>query len=212
MPARSGKGTAEEGEAASVGCSRRDRGRSRERRRSGAVATGEGEEETSVGPTFSTLNTCSMEDLPEPLIAEIIKRTTRTSDLNSLSLVSKRLYKVEADERGARDPSYNARYPYKYDISCENMKDLRLAKIVTDQEIGLRFLLGKCKALEKLCLDYVVGLDESEMIALFQNCSNLRSISLRFMPQHCGLQENFRFRTALTDDSLKCLSLYCRML
>ncbi|KAK3159368.1 hypothetical protein QOZ80_2AG0149230 [Eleusine coracana subsp. coracana] len=113
---------------------------------------------------------------------------------------------------GARDPSYNARYPYKYDISCENMKDLRLAKIVTDQEIGLRFLLGKCKALEKLCLDYVIGLDESEMIVLFQNCSNLRSISLRFMPRHCGLQENFRFRTALTDDSLKCLSLYCRML
>jgi F-box and leucine-rich repeat protein 2/20 len=51
---------------------------------------------------FSTLNICLMEDLPEPLIAEIVKRTTCTSDRNSLSLslVSKQLYKVEADERG----------------------------------------------------------------------------------------------------------------
>lgn len=89
------------------------------------------------------------------------------------------------------------------------MKDLRLAKIVTEPEIGLRFLLGKCKALEKLCLDYVVGLDESEMITLFQNCGNLRSISLRFMPRH-GV--DLHFSTPLADASLKALSLYCPML
>ncbi|TVU27873.1 hypothetical protein EJB05_19374, partial [Eragrostis curvula] len=110
---------------------------------------------------------------------------------------------------GARDCSYNARYPYKYDICCANMKDLRLAKIITEPEIGLRFLLGKCKALEKLCLDYVIGLDEREMIELFQNCGNLRSISLRLIPRH-GV--DFHFSTALTDDGLKALSLYCPML
>ncbi|TVU27874.1 hypothetical protein EJB05_19375, partial [Eragrostis curvula] len=109
----------------------------------------------------------------------------------------------------ARDPSYNARYPHKYDgICCENMKDLRLAKMITQPEIGLRFLLRTCKALEKLSLDYVIGLDESEMIALLQNCSNLRSISLKLMPLRCG----FDFRTPLTDDSLKALSLFCPML
>ncbi|CAN6274084.1 unnamed protein product [Urochloa humidicola] len=108
------------------------------------------------------------------------------------------------------DPSFDAHYPYKYDICCENLKDLRLAHIITVPEIGLRFLLRKCKALEKLCLDYVIGLDEREMIAVFKNCSNLRSLSLRLMPLHCG--PGMDYRTPLTDESLKALSLSCHML
>ncbi|CAN6177926.1 unnamed protein product [Urochloa humidicola] len=43
----------------------------------------------------------SMDDLPEALLAEIIKRLPTTSDLNSISLVSKQLYTVEADLRAA---------------------------------------------------------------------------------------------------------------
>jgi len=108
------------------------------------------------------------------------------------------------------DPSYDAHYLYKYDICCENLKELRLAHIITVPEIGLRFLLGKCKALVKLCLDYVIGLDDSEMIALFQNCSNLRSLSLRLMPLRCG--PDMDFRMPLTDESLKALGLSCPML
>ena len=42
-----------------------------------------------------------MEDLPEALVTEILKRITSTSDLNSLSLVSKQLYKIEGNQRGA---------------------------------------------------------------------------------------------------------------
>ncbi|CAL5042481.1 unnamed protein product [Urochloa decumbens] len=41
--------------------------------------------------------TISMEDLPEALLGEIIKRLPTTSDLNSISLVSKRLYTIEAE-------------------------------------------------------------------------------------------------------------------
>ncbi|KAK3159370.1 hypothetical protein QOZ80_2AG0149250 [Eleusine coracana subsp. coracana] len=108
---------------------------------------------------------------------------------------------------GAHDPSYDSHYMYKYDLCCENLKDLRLAHIITEPEIGLRFLLSKCKSLVKLCLDYVIGLDESEMIQLFQSCSNLTSISLRLMPLYRG--HDFDYRTALTDDSLKALSRYC---
>ncbi|KAE8821363.1 hypothetical protein D1007_00500 [Hordeum vulgare] len=43
----------------------------------------------------------SMEDLPEPLLAEIVKRITKTSDLNSLCLMSKQLCAVEAEHRYA---------------------------------------------------------------------------------------------------------------
>uniref|UniRef100_A0ACD5Z514 Uncharacterized protein n=2 Tax=Avena sativa TaxID=4498 RepID=A0ACD5Z514_AVESA len=111
-----------------------------------------------------------------------------------------------------RDPSYVAGYPYSYDICCENLKDLRLAHIITDLEIGLRSLLGKCKSLETLCLEYVFGLDENEMIALFQSCSNLKSISLRLMPLHCYSEHGRDYRTPLTDDSLKALALSCPML
>jgi F-box/leucine-rich repeat protein 2/20 len=42
-----------------------------------------------------------MEDLPEALMTEILKKITRTSDLNSISLVSKQLYKIEGHQRGA---------------------------------------------------------------------------------------------------------------
>ncbi|CAL5097696.1 unnamed protein product [Urochloa decumbens] len=41
----------------------------------------------------------SMEDLPEALLEEIIKRLPTTSDLNSISLVCKRLHTVEAELR-----------------------------------------------------------------------------------------------------------------
>ncbi|CAM0943406.1 unnamed protein product [Alopecurus aequalis] len=126
----------------------------------------------------------------------------------------KNLQKFEFEVNGnyrmsaASDPAYKTGYPYSYDIYCENLKDLRLAHIITDQEIGLRSLLGKCQALETLYLEYVIGLDESEMISLFQSCSNLKTISLRLMPLWFGT----RFRTALTDDSLKALALSCPML
>ncbi|KAM3244717.1 hypothetical protein ACQJBY_056187 [Aegilops geniculata] len=104
---------------------------------------------------------------------------------------------------GASDPSFVSGYPYSYDLCCDNLKDLRLAHIITEPEIGLRFLLGKCKALETLYLEYVIGLKENEMIALFQRCSNLKTISLKLMPE---------FGTPLTDVSLKALALSCPML
>ncbi|VAI50809.1 unnamed protein product [Triticum turgidum subsp. durum] len=110
---------------------------------------------------------------------------------------------------GASDPSFVSGYPYSYDICCDNLKDLRLAHIITEPEIGLRFLLGKCKALETLYLEYVIGLKENEMIALFQRCNNLKTISLRLMPLHC---EGYEYRTPLTDVSLKALALSCPML
>ncbi|KAF7081080.1 hypothetical protein CFC21_085054 [Triticum aestivum] len=108
-----------------------------------------------------------------------------------------------------RDPSYVSGYPYGYDLCCDSLKDLRLAHIITDREIGLRFLLGKCNTLETLYLEYVIGLHENEMISLFQRCSNLKTVSLRLKPLHC---EDFEYRAALTDASLKALAASCPML
>lgn len=42
-----------------------------------------------------------MEHLSEELIIETLKRITRTSDLNSLSLVSKQLYNIDAEQRAS---------------------------------------------------------------------------------------------------------------
>ncbi|KAB8117649.1 hypothetical protein EE612_059889 [Oryza sativa] len=110
-----------------------------------------------------------------------------------------------------KDPSYVANCQYRYDFSCENLKQLSLRRIVTVEEIGLRSLLGKCKSLEKLCLHFVLGLTDSDMITLAQNCSNLRSISLQLEPVFCEGPEGRVCRTPLTDESLKALA-GCRML
>ncbi|RLM54414.1 hypothetical protein C2845_PM10G13720 [Panicum miliaceum] len=237
-----------------------------------------------------------MEDLPEAL-REIIKRLPSTSDLNSLSLVSKRLYTVEAELRDAiyvgcgvcpvtvdlaslcsrswfSGMLQEADVPQVESIttnsfswsalrlmSCENvrslewleylgksgsleelvvgncerirqfdllrfgsgfmkvqkfefqnsnfLKDLTLARISTESEIGLCCLLRKCKALGNLSLYYVLGVHDTDMITMAQSNRNLRSISLMLAPQYC---EGYDYRTTLTDDSLKALALWCPML
>ncbi|CAM0951117.1 unnamed protein product [Alopecurus aequalis] len=106
------------------------------------------------------------------------------------------------------DSSYNPHNLNRYDFCCENLKDLRLARIETWPEIRLRFVLGKCKALEKICLHYVHALNDNDMIALSQSCNNLKSISLWLRPHFYDGD----YRTAFTDDSLKALALNCPML
>ncbi|KAJ1262994.1 hypothetical protein BS78_09G150200 [Paspalum vaginatum] len=250
--------------------------------------------------------TSSIEDLPEALLGEIIKRLPTTSDLNSISLVSKQFYiddsglcflacfkklmslrlntvprmtasgllsvavgckslsalrlircknvrsvewlehlgKIGSLEElvvmkckrigqfdllsfgsewmklqrfefqslympnrfSDQDASYVAGNLSRYGICCDCLKDLTLVRITTVAEIGLCSLLSKCKALENLCLNYVFGLHDNDMITLAHNSRNLRSISLLLMPQHC---EGYVYRTSLTDDSLKALSLWC---
>ncbi|KAK3129804.1 hypothetical protein QOZ80_6BG0484940 [Eleusine coracana subsp. coracana] len=108
-----------------------------------------------------------------------------------------------------RDPMFKKQEQYTYDFNCETLKDLTLSHITTEHEIGLRYLLRKCKALENLSLHYVHGIKDNDMITLSRNSSNLRSISLRLTPQ---FNEGRVFRTSLTDDSLKALALSCPML
>ena len=123
--------------------------------------------------------------------------------------IKKRFFRNDgAGPNEGYDPSYNPHSLNMYDFICENMKDLKLGSIEIATGKGLRFLLGRCKALEKLCLEYVRGLNDNDLIALSQSCNNLKSISLSLDPQYY----HDDFRTAFTDNSLKALALSCPML
>ncbi|KAI5012283.1 hypothetical protein ZWY2020_024417, partial [Hordeum vulgare] len=62
----------------------------------------------------------------------------------------------------------------------------RLAHIITEPETGLCFLLGKCKALETLYLEYVIGyeyrtpLTDVSLKALALSCPMLQVVELTF--------------------------------
>uniref|UniRef100_A0A453K0M0 F-box domain-containing protein n=1 Tax=Aegilops tauschii subsp. strangulata TaxID=200361 RepID=A0A453K0M0_AEGTS len=92
-------------------------------------------------------------------------------------------------------------------------KDLRLVHIQARSELRLCLLLEKCKALEKLCLKYVVSLTDNDMIALSHSCNNLKSISLWLMPpQYVADDNDFLYIPSVTDHSLQVLALGCPML
>uniref|UniRef100_R7WGG8 F-box/LRR-repeat protein 14 n=1 Tax=Aegilops tauschii TaxID=37682 RepID=R7WGG8_AEGTA len=111
------------------------------------------------------------------------------------------------------DSSYDAHSMDIYDFCCESLKDLRLAHIKTWPEVGLRAVLGKCKALEKLCLEYVQALNDNDMIALSRSCSNLKSISLWLNLQRYSSDISYcDTRTSFTDNNLYALALNCPML
>ncbi|VAH12044.1 hypothetical protein VPH35_005598 [Triticum aestivum] len=111
------------------------------------------------------------------------------------------------------DSSYNAHSMDVYDFFCESLKDLRLAHIKTWPDVGLRVVLGKCKALEKLCLEYVHALNDNDIIALSRSCINLKSISLWLNLQLYSSDVGYcETRTSFTDSSLYTLALNCRML
>ncbi|CAM0951118.1 unnamed protein product [Alopecurus aequalis] len=111
------------------------------------------------------------------------------------------------------DTSYDAHSMNMYDFCCESLKDLRLAHIKTWPEIGLRVVLGKCKALENLSLEYVHALNDNDMIALSRSCSNLKSISLWLSLQRYYSADGYcETRTSFTDNNLYALALNCPML
>ncbi|KAF7086545.1 hypothetical protein CFC21_089831 [Triticum aestivum] len=129
-----------------------------------------------------------MEDLPEPLLAEIVKRITKTSDLNSLSLVSKQLCTVEAEHRDA------IRVGCGLDPSTEAMvslfsRFLNLAKVEINysgwkpsngdqlNNQGLRVLSSHCPFLSDLALSFCSYIGDSGL-GYLADCKKLRSLRL----------------------------------
>ena len=113
-----------------------------------------------------------MEDLSERLLAEIITRITRTSDLNSLSLVSKRFYTVEAEERATLHVRCSLR-PATEALSslCSRFPNLQRVEInyfgwtssqgeLLDNQ-GLLVLSSRCLSLTDLTLSFCSFIDDS---------------------------------------------------
>ena len=134
-----------------------------------------------------------MESLPEQLLAEIIKRITSTSDLNSLSLVSKQLYKIEGNQRGAlRVGSGLCTATEALTSLCARFPNLRKVEIDYSGWIpghgnqldnkGLFVFSSHCSSLIHLTLSFCSYIDDSGLGCL-ADCKTLLSLRLNSAPQ-----------------------------
>ncbi|KAJ3695501.1 hypothetical protein LUZ60_000878 [Juncus effusus] len=133
--------------------------------------------------------TIAMENLPEALISEIIKRLTKSSDRNSLSLVSKELYKIEANQRRSiwvkcglipvteALTSLCTRFPNlaKIEICNDYDRDSYLVKQLNDQ--GLFILSTNCPSLTNLTLKFCSCITDSGLSHL-ASCKKLVDLSI----------------------------------
>ncbi|KAM0885783.1 hypothetical protein ACQ4PT_030114 [Festuca glaucescens] len=106
-----------------------------------------------------------MEDLPEALLAEIVLRITRTSDLNSLSLVSKRLYIIDSSQRSA------------IRFGCDSFPARE----------ALASLCSRFPNLSKVEIDYAGWtsghgnqLDNKDLLVISSQCPSLTELTLSF--------------------------------
>jgi len=133
-----------------------------------------------------------MEGLSEPLLAEIIKRITRTSDLNSLSLVSKQLYNAEAEERGTIHVGCSL-HPATEILSslCFRFPNLRKVEInysgwtskqgkQLDNQ-GILVLSSQCPLLTDLTLSFCSYVNDTG-IGYLAYCKKLMALRLNFAP------------------------------
>ncbi|VAI93911.1 unnamed protein product [Triticum turgidum subsp. durum] len=134
-----------------------------------------------------------MEDLPEALVIETLKRITKTSDLNSLSLVSKELFKIEGNQRGAIRVGSGLCTATKALASlCARFPNLRKVEIdysgwipghgkQLDNE-GLLVFSSRCSSLIDLTLSFCTRIDDSGLACL-AHCKTLVSLRLNSAPK-----------------------------
>ncbi|KAH0459105.1 hypothetical protein IEQ34_011919 [Dendrobium chrysotoxum] len=133
-----------------------------------------------------------MENLPESLLLDILKRIDRTADRNSLSLVCKRLHRVEGEQRdflrvGCRlHPAIEA-----FTALCSRFSNLLKLEIVYSGwksslgkqlgNEGLQVLSSNCPSLEELSLNFCSFIDDTGLRYL-SSCRKLLSLKLNFVP------------------------------
>uniref|UniRef100_A0ACD5YFT7 Uncharacterized protein n=1 Tax=Avena sativa TaxID=4498 RepID=A0ACD5YFT7_AVESA len=134
-----------------------------------------------------------MEDLPEALVTEILKKITRTSDLNSLSLVSKQLYKIEGNQRGAIRAgsglctatealtSLCARFPNLFKVEIDYSGRIPGHGSQLDNK-GLFVFSSHCSSLTDLTLSFCSYIGDSGLGCLAY-CKTLVSLRLNSAPK-----------------------------
>ncbi|KAM0876677.1 hypothetical protein ACQ4PT_036011 [Festuca glaucescens] len=133
-----------------------------------------------------------MEDLPEALVTEIVKRVTRTSDLNSISLVSKQLYTIEGYQRGAIRvgsglctatealTSLCARFPNLWKVEIDYSGWIPGHGKQLDNK-GLFMFSSHCSSLIDLTLSFCSYIDDSGL-GWLAHCKTLVSLRLNNAP------------------------------
>uniref|UniRef100_A0A0A9BRN8 F-box domain-containing protein n=1 Tax=Arundo donax TaxID=35708 RepID=A0A0A9BRN8_ARUDO len=155
-----------------------------------------------------------MEGLPQALLAEIIKRITRTNDLNSICLVSRLLYTVEAEQRDSIRVGCGL-CPATLAISSLCLRFPNLCKVeinysgwVADNGIqldnqGLYVLSAHCPSLTDLTLSFCSYIDDSGLGCL-ACCKKLTSLRLNSVP---AISSNGLLTVAVGCKSLSALHL-----
>ena len=126
-------------------------------------------------------------------MTEILKRITRTSDLNSLSLVSKQLYKIEGNQRGAIHVGSGLCTATKPLTSlCARFSNLRKVEIGYSGWLpghgnqldnkGLLVFSSRCSSLIDLTLSFCSRIDDSGLACL-AHCKTLVSLRLNSAPK-----------------------------
>ena len=128
-----------------------------------------------------------MDDLPEVLLAEIVKRLTSPSDLKSLSLVSKRLYAVEGELRNSMYIGCGVfpvtvaliRLCFRYPNLCEvefNYSGWTSNHGMPLNNHGLQVFSSCCSSLTDLTLSFCLDVDDSSLrfLARFKKLMSLR--------------------------------------
>ncbi|CAD6334654.1 unnamed protein product [Miscanthus lutarioriparius] len=128
-----------------------------------------------------------MDDLPEALLAEIVKRLTSPSDLKSLSLVSKRLYAVEGELRNSMYIGCGVfpvtvaliRLCFRYPNLCKvefNYSGWTSNHGIQLDKHGLQVFSSCCTSLTDLTLNFCTNVDDSglRLLVCFKKLMSLR--------------------------------------
>ncbi|CAL5052951.1 unnamed protein product [Urochloa decumbens] len=155
-----------------------------------------------------------MEGLPQALLEQIIKRITRLTDLNSLSLVSKLLYTVESENRYSICVGCGL-YPAKLAMASLCSRFPNLCKVEINysgwtaenglqlDNQGLSVLATCCLSLTDLTLSFCSNIDDSGLCWL-AHCKKLTCLKFNTVP---GISSSGLFTVAVDCMSLSALRL-----
>ncbi|PKA48297.1 F-box/LRR-repeat protein 14 [Apostasia shenzhenica] len=133
-----------------------------------------------------------MEDLPEPLLLDVLRRIDRTADRNSVSLACKRMCRSEGEQRDFLRVGCGL-HPAVEALTALCVRFPNLSKLEIDYSgwmsssgrqlgnQGLQVLSSHCPSLKELSLSFCSFINDTGLGHL-SSCSNLISLKLNFAP------------------------------